>query len=66
MPKYTFDFNLSAWIRDLEIEADSLEEAKEKFSDMYISEMIDEGYVKDYRITDLDIDIEEDEEEEIW
>lgn len=66
MPKYTFDFNLSAWIRDLEIEADSLEEAKEKFLERSVSDLIDEGYVKDYDITDLDIDIEEDEEEEIW
>lgn len=64
MPKYTFDFNLSAWIRDLEIEADSLEEAKEKFFDKSVSDLIDEGYVKDHSITDLDIDIEDEEEED--
>ena len=33
MPKYTvtFDFSLDAWIQNVEVEADDIEEAKEKF-----------------------------------
>ena len=39
MPTYTFDFNLSAWIRNLDIEADSEEEAREKLNAMRIGDI---------------------------
>ena len=61
MPKYTFDFDLDLWIKNLEIEADSLEEAKEKFFKMSVSDIIDEGFVKDMCITSLDIEEEVEE-----
>ena len=61
--KITFDFNLSAWVRDLEIEADNLEQAKEKLFDMSISDLIGEGYVSDFEIEDLDYEVEEEETE---
>lgn len=59
MPRYTFDFDLEAWIRCLKIEADSLEEAKEKLYEMSIEDIIDEGYVNNFSISELDIEEEE-------
>lgn len=56
MPTYEFDFSLDAWIRGLRIDADSEEEAKEKLSKMSVDDIIQEGYVKDFNITDLDVE----------
>ena len=68
MPTYTFDFNLSAWIRGLEIEADSEEEAREKLYSMRVGNIIDEGYCSNFDITDVDVESDEeyieDEEDE--
>ena len=64
MPKYELDFDLDLWIRNLQIEADSPEEAKEKLCSMSISDIIDEGYVKDYKISTIDIYLSSDDEEE--
>jgi hypothetical protein len=52
MPKYTvtFDFSLDAWIQNVEIEADDIEEAKEKLNKMSLEELVEEGYVKDFNI----------------
>lgn len=62
MPKYKMDFDLDSWIQCLEIEADSPEEAKKKLCEMSIENIIEEGYVKDFSIRDLDIEeVEEDE-----
>ena len=61
MPTYEFDFSLDAWIRGLKIDADSEEEAKDKLSKMSVDDIIQEGYVKDYAIKDLDCEeLEED------
>lgn len=62
MPTYIFDFNLSAWIQNVEIEADSYEEAVEKLSRMSAEDLIDEGYVKNTDITDLDYEVEDDDD----
>lgn len=64
MPMFKFDFDLDAWIRDLEIPADSLEEAKEKLCKMSVADLIDYGYVKDFNIKDLDYEIVKDDEED--
>ena len=68
MPTYTFDFNLSAWIRGLEIEADSEEEAREKLYSMRVGNIIDEGYCSNFDISDVDVESDEeyieDEEDE--
>lgn len=56
MPTYEFDFSLDAWITGLKIDADSEEEAKEKLSKMSVDDIIQEGYVKDYAIKDLDVE----------
>ena len=56
--KFKFDFNLSAWIQNVEIEAASLEEAKEKLGQMSIEDMMDnEGSIKQTDITDLDSEL---------
>lgn len=67
MPGYSFDFSLDAWIQCLEIEADSVEEAKEKLCKMSIEDLIENGYVKDFAIKDLDVEeiSSDDDEEEI-
>lgn len=57
-----FEFNLEAWIQDVVVEGDSLEDCKEKLLQMSVEELIEEGYVKDSNITDVVYDIEEDEE----
>lgn len=61
MPKYTvtFDFSLYAWIQCVELEADSVEEAKEKLRKMTVEDLIEEGYVKDFDIKDLDYSVED-------
>lgn len=38
-----FNFNLEAWVRSLRIEANSVEEAKEKLFQMTLEEMVTEG-----------------------
>lgn len=52
-----FDFNLSAWIKGLEVEASSLEEAKDKLMKMSVEEIVQEGLVDENDITDLDSEI---------
>lgn len=59
MPTYTFDFNLSAWIRGLEIEADSEEEAREKLNAMSIDDIVDLGYCSNFDITSVDVESDE-------
>ena len=52
-----FDFGLEAWVRQLIIKADSLEDAIEKFDNMTLSEILaDESFLADstYKVTDLD------------
>ena len=57
MAKYSFDFNLQAWIRFLEIEADSYEEAVEKLLKKDISELIELGAVHDSDLDNIDVEI---------
>lgn len=59
---FTFDFNLSAWIQDLKIEAENYDEAMEKLRTMSAYDIVDEGYVKNTDITDLDYTTDEEEE----
>ena len=49
--KVKFNFNLEAWIQDVEIEADSMEEAENKLYGMTVQELIEAGYV---HTSDLD------------
>ena len=52
--EFEFDFNISAWIRGLKIEAKSLDEAKEILGRMSLSDIISDAEVKQTDITDLD------------
>lgn len=52
---YDFNFSLDAWVKSLEIEADSLEEAKEKLFEMCIEDLIDRAWVKDFSIKELEV-----------
>lgn len=58
--KVKFDFNLNAWIQGLEIEADSIEQAKEKLLSMSLEDMIDtDAYIKDSVVGSVDAEITE-------
>ena len=55
-----FDFNLEIWVRNLQIEANSVEEAEEKLHKMTLEELISEGaIVKQMDIKDLTSEIKE-------
>lgn len=62
MPKYTYDFNfdLDVYVKSLELEADSPEEALEKLRSYSIEDLILKGYVKDFEIKDLSYLVVED------
>jgi hypothetical protein len=57
--KVRFNFNLEAWIKGLEVEADSYDEALDKLYRMTFSEIAEAGYAKESDITDIDGDIVE-------
>lgn len=57
--KVKFNFNLNAWINGVEIEADSEEQAKEILFGMTFSELLEDGYCKDFSITDVDSSVME-------
>ncbi len=52
--KVVFDFNLSAWIKGVEVEATSYEEALSKLHQMTFDELIETGFSKDFTIEDVD------------
>ena len=64
MPKFIFDFNLSVWVQNVEVEADNYEEAVEKLGRMTAYDIVDEGYVKNSDITDLDYEVEDEDDED--
>ena len=55
-------FDLSAWIRDFEVEAPSEEEAKKKLAQMAFDDIVDqlsyesEGFVKASEVDDVDLE----------
>ena len=52
--KVLFDFNLSAWIKGVEIEADSYEDALAELHNMTFDELVEAGYEKDFKLDDID------------
>lgn len=52
--KVLFDFNLSAWIKGVEIEADSYEDALVELHSMTFEELVEAGYEKDFKLDDID------------
>lgn len=52
--KVVLDFNLSAWIKGVEVEATSYEDAVAKLYQMTFDEIIETGFSKDFTISDVD------------
>lgn len=52
--KVVLDFNLSAWIKGVEVEATSYEDAIAKLHQMTFDEIIETGFSKDFTISDVD------------
>ena len=52
--KVVLDFNLSAWIKGVEVEATSYEDAVAKLQQMTFDELIETGFSKDFTISDVD------------
>lgn len=63
MKKFTFDFNLEAWVAGVEIEANSYDEALEKLNGMTAEELLEEGYIKQSEISTIDCSVEDEEDE---
>lgn len=69
--KFTFDFSVDAWIQGVEIEADDYADALDELRSMSLDELIENGYVKDFDISNIDVDFdtddfdEEDEEDDL-
>lgn len=57
--KVKFNFNLEAWIQDVEIEAGSMEEAKNKLYGMTVQELIEAGYIHTSDLDDVEGEIVE-------
>ena len=57
--KVVLDFNLSAWIKGVEVEATSYEDAVAKLHQMTFDEIIETGFSKDFTIKDVDGSITE-------
>lgn len=51
--KVVFDFNLNAWIKGVEVEATSYEDALSKLHQMTFDELIETGFSKDFTIEDV-------------
>lgn len=57
--KVKFDFNLEAWIQNVEIEADSLEEAEEALYRMSVRDLLKNAYIHSSDISNVDSEIVE-------
>lgn len=54
MKRFVFDFDLDIWMQDVEIEADDYDKALEELLNMSVKELVENGYIKDYNIKELD------------
>lgn len=52
--KVLFDFNLNAWIKGVEVDADSYEDAVAKLHGMSFDELVELGYSKEFKLDDVD------------
>jgi hypothetical protein len=59
--KVRFDFNVEAWIRGVEVEGDDYDDAENNLYRMTLEELLEEGYVQSFEITDCDSAIIEQE-----
>lgn len=61
MKKFNFSIDVDSWL-EIDVEANTSKEAKEKLMGMSLEELIEEGYVKGFDITDIDCELMEDED----
>ena len=54
---FRFDFDCDTWITGLEIEANSLDEAKDKLRGMSLADIAEYGFEKEKEIKDLDYQV---------
>ena len=59
--KVRFDINVEAWLRGIEVEGDDYDDAENNLYRMTLEELLDEGYVRSFEITDCDGTIVEQE-----
>lgn len=52
--KVRFNFNLEAWIDGVEIEANSEEEARDKLYQMTFRELVEEGYDRNFKTSEVE------------
>lgn len=55
MKKFRLDFDLDAWIQNVEIEAKDEQDALSKLSGMTVEELIQQGYVHSWNFSDCDV-----------
>ena len=60
--KVKFNFNLNAWIQNVEIEADSIEEAENKLYRMDVQELIEARYINTSDLDDVEGEVIEEDE----
>lgn len=56
--KFVVDLNVNAWLKAIEIEASSKDEAKDILKGMSLEEMLETGYERDLELSDVDITLE--------
>ncbi len=52
--KVLFDFNLNAWIKGIEVDAESYEDALAKLHGMSFEELVELGYSKEFKLDDVE------------
>ena len=52
--KVLFDFNLNAWIKGIEVDAESYDDAVAKLHGMSFEELVELGYSKEFKLEDVD------------
>ena len=55
MKIFRLDFDLDAWIQNVEIEAKDEQDALNKFSGMTVEELVQQGYVHSWNFSDCDV-----------
>lgn len=55
MKKFRLDFDLDAWIQNVEVEANDEQDALSKLSGMTVEELIQQGYVHSWNFSDCDV-----------
>lgn len=60
MKKFIFEFSVDAWIKGVEIEADTYQEAENKLHRHTLEDLIEKGYVQDSDISDIECEVEDD------